>query len=892
MAVVSPFMSYDTFPEGYDHNLCHELLNMVRRCSKVKEAKDWVNAGNLEGKEHGIYSEDGAFWGAWRMLSKDTMAIAFRGTQTGADWNSNTKYFFTERQCAIAEPSGGPRSGALLLPGSSPMACLLKVEVNKAQLLGQVQNQTTVAVEVPCSSTTNEIRRLLAVALGKQRQLEMCEKAFEVEVQKYELLSRDRSLPDGTQPSPLDLEDKPLLHAKKRDNMEFFFHHSENLTPIDFADPKKKGIKRKEPKFSWKAGKERKYCLSTRNVTSESTYELNVENGELLEILDESNDVWYGVESVDFGTRGYISRDRVYLADEEFLAKMDMESDDDATDSEMGETEETEEELQFVTRQETLQNIGRAPSTRFGEDGNAFAGFGGSQQPSFGPGGASGQHLSAPARPPRNSSAPGNVGARRSDLASRASCIQGRSVELITHTYRWHSGFYGSYRAIVNPESKDNLISIIRDKLNENPNLQVCVAGFSLGGAIATYTLWEAWITLGQIRSSSKLPLLKKPIIYTFGTPRPGDRTFQKLFNYHFLRARKAFRVLLTLDPVPDVPPRQQFYRHVGLKMAIPVQEALEGRASSAKKNVSRLMSDRLAKSSGFAKYHRVGFYVRCIGWAQEDLWNYDTLYDENSPTLKLRMDSNEQQRRARQAEMSVNALAASMADIDAGVPRQDKSVEHRPFTGVFSGKDAVDWMMGKLPLDRRDKAVDLGAQMQARGLLRHPISADKEFKDDSTPYVFTEAVVSELPTADIWNDIEVNLGPDAEIQKELEALKKKRRKRKNKARARLAGGAAAGAVVGGVVGVVGGPLGVAAGVAIGGAIGGAASAAYNRRERHKEVAKESNKSSKELPSKGSKSELPPKEESQPETLEGSSQPSQPEHTESGKKKKKGIKWI
>ena len=76
--------------------LCHELLNMVRRASKQKESPEWINR---DGDEHEIIGSDGCFWGFWRMLSGNTMAIVFRGTQTGSDWNSNAKYFFTEKQC-------------------------------------------------------------------------------------------------------------------------------------------------------------------------------------------------------------------------------------------------------------------------------------------------------------------------------------------------------------------------------------------------------------------------------------------------------------------------------------------------------------------------------------------------------------------------------------------------------------------------------------------------------------------------------------------------------------------------------------------------------------------------------------------------------------------------
>ena len=33
------------------------------------------------------------------MVSKNSMIIAFRGTQTVDDWNANRKYYFTKRRC-------------------------------------------------------------------------------------------------------------------------------------------------------------------------------------------------------------------------------------------------------------------------------------------------------------------------------------------------------------------------------------------------------------------------------------------------------------------------------------------------------------------------------------------------------------------------------------------------------------------------------------------------------------------------------------------------------------------------------------------------------------------------------------------------------------------------
>jgi triacylglycerol lipase len=76
--------------------------------------------------------------------------------------------------------------------------------------------------------------------------------------------------------------------------------------------------------------------------------------------------------------------------------------------------------------------------------------------------------------------------------------------------------------------------------------------GHSLGAALAT-------LAVARLRHEEDKPVFG---LYTFGQPRTGDRTFERIFNLDF-KAR-AFRFVNNNDVVPRVPPRELGYSHVG----------------------------------------------------------------------------------------------------------------------------------------------------------------------------------------------------------------------------------------------------------------------------------------------------------------------------------------
>lgn len=76
--------------------------------------------------------------------------------------------------------------------------------------------------------------------------------------------------------------------------------------------------------------------------------------------------------------------------------------------------------------------------------------------------------------------------------------------------------------------------------------------GHSLGGALAT------------LATAKSILIESKPVegLYTFGSPRVGDRVFAQNFNSQF--KDQSFRFVNNRDIITLVPPRQFGYSHVG----------------------------------------------------------------------------------------------------------------------------------------------------------------------------------------------------------------------------------------------------------------------------------------------------------------------------------------
>ena len=86
------------------------------------------------------------------------------------------------------------------------------------------------------------------------------------------------------------------------------------------------------------------------------------------------------------------------------------------------------------------------------------------------------------------------------------------------------------------------------------PNARVIVTGHSLGGAMSNLAAID-------------LSLLNLNVnIYTFGSPRTGNKMFAEFFNKHILGDN--FRITYKKDPIPTLPPNDIIgYYHSGTEI-------------------------------------------------------------------------------------------------------------------------------------------------------------------------------------------------------------------------------------------------------------------------------------------------------------------------------------
>ena len=110
---------------------------------------------------------------------------------------------------------------------------------------------------------------------------------------------------------------------------------------------------------------------------------------------------------------------------------------------------------------------------------------------------------------------------------------------------RVHRGFSGAL---------DSVWGQVKRTINQfqNQGQTLWITGHSLGAALATLTVSR--LVLGE----------DKPVggLYTFGSPRVGDRVFSQNFNNQF--KGQSFRLVNNTDIVTRLPPRQVGYSHVG----------------------------------------------------------------------------------------------------------------------------------------------------------------------------------------------------------------------------------------------------------------------------------------------------------------------------------------
>ena len=100
-----------------------------------------------------------------------------------------------------------------------------------------------------------------------------------------------------------------------------------------------------------------------------------------------------------------------------------------------------------------------------------------------------------------------------------------------------HSGFYGCYK-----EVRTRLLASIRQYIeNLNPKT-IIVTGHSLGAALATLNAFDISITFKDVKNLQ---------VYTFGSPRVGNKFFRTAYNS---LVPNTFRFIHAMDIVTRVP--------------------------------------------------------------------------------------------------------------------------------------------------------------------------------------------------------------------------------------------------------------------------------------------------------------------------------------------------
>lgn len=109
-----------------------------------------------------------------------------------------------------------------------------------------------------------------------------------------------------------------------------------------------------------------------------------------------------------------------------------------------------------------------------------------------------------------------------------------------------HSGFYDRFNEIKTPA-----ITLLKKAQKKLPNGDIIISGHSMGGAVAT--LFASYLKELNIHPR---------FVYTYGSPRVGDKTFSKYVDNQF--GENLVRIMNDWDMVTDLPPLAFGYRHTG----------------------------------------------------------------------------------------------------------------------------------------------------------------------------------------------------------------------------------------------------------------------------------------------------------------------------------------
>lgn len=150
-----------------------------------------------------------------------------------------------------------------------------------------------------------------------------------------------------------------------------------------------------------------------------------------------------------------------------------------------------------------------------------------------------------------------------------------------------HTGFYDSYKAV--GARVQAYVSLLRQKY---PTATISVAGYSLGGALATFSALELQAQQNRVTE-----------LYTFGAPRVGNAAYANYINRMIpTRYRPVFRN----DIIPQLPSTNMGYKHHAnqvfftedfKKMKVCDDSGEDRTCSSSVPPLQRTLNDHLAYS-------------------------------------------------------------------------------------------------------------------------------------------------------------------------------------------------------------------------------------------------------------------------------------------------------
>lgn len=137
------------------------------------------------------------------------------------------------------------------------------------------------------------------------------------------------------------------------------------------------------------------------------------------------------------------------------------------------------------------------------------------------------------------------------------STVQQWASDLDTVHSRWlggkgkvHAGFKKRFAEIYQPT-----LHLLKKARSIVPNADIIMSGHSMGGAVATL--------MASALKHEQSSTLHPDWVYTFGSPRVGDKTFAQYVDSQY--GERLVRVMNEWDMVTDLPPKGFGFHHTGL---------------------------------------------------------------------------------------------------------------------------------------------------------------------------------------------------------------------------------------------------------------------------------------------------------------------------------------